>query len=526
MKVMTMRSRSNHPKLNELYTRLDDYHFQNFEQIKDDAEELLKQAYQINDTYSQAYAFLHLAIYYMMFRRFDSAEFNLKKAMGIASKDDYTDLVAQCYRNEGKLYQLKGDNFNATHAYDNALAIAESENDNATIGILYNNIAYILMQLKDYSFAKDYFEKAIIKLKTDKNQAINLFNVYINLIKVCCDMDDIENAQKYCEKAKNIKVEGIFLEFIMLASNIRIYAIEKQRTQIKESISSVLHILAEYKGNKNIFSTELLYIAESLLLADMKEECRHILDKIDTELNEDDIELNLLYQKLLVAFQEKYNEQDYKTSARYYYLLMAHEKQENMSIAESLRNRIRLFEVNQKHSLLLEEKENLEKQAHLDEITGLYNRRYCDKLLSKISSDSSVKSFGSIMIDIDHFKEYNDTYGHLQGDKILRLVADVLVLHRTKGISVGRYGGDEFYCLCTNLTDAEISSYLTNVLVDLRSRKIEHVKNDGNIVTITAGFYNDKKFSITLEDVMNHADQALYLAKENGRNNFLNYKDK
>lgn len=68
MKVMTMRSRSNHPKLNELYTRLDDYHFQNFEQIKDDAEELLKQALIKSMIPIVKHAFLHLAIYYMMFR--------------------------------------------------------------------------------------------------------------------------------------------------------------------------------------------------------------------------------------------------------------------------------------------------------------------------------------------------------------------------------------------------------------------------------------------------------------------------
>ncbi|MEG0076264.1 GGDEF domain-containing protein [Anaerorhabdus sp.] len=520
-----MTNRYINQKLTDYYLRLDGCIYNDFEGMKDNAEELLRQGYLLNDSYAQAYAFLHLASYYIAYRKFGSAEFNLNKSIRLCMTNDYDELLIQCYRNEGKLYQLKGDNFIATQVYDKIMKIAESKNDSKTIGILYNNIAYILMQLKDYEFAKNYFEKAIEKLQMTEHQNYNVTQIYLNLVRVCCDMNDLESAYAYLEKSKELSVNSNYVEFIRIVSEIRLCAIHHEVSQIKKLIDKINSIMVNFKGNHSIFAAELIYVIESLLIANMKEECYSVLEHVKQQLNDDDIEIELEYQKLLFKYQEKYEEINVDVSARYYYLLMTREKQELSSIAEGLRNKIKLFEINQKHSLLVKENENLEKQAHLDELTGLYNRRYCDKLLSKIGSNSIEELFGCIMLDIDHFKQYNDTYGHVQGDNILKHVADVLKQNSVPGINVGRYGGDEFYCLCTGLTDHEISNYLSNVLNNLRELKFEHKKNISGIVSITAGFYNEIKSKMSIEEIMKCADEALYVAKERGRDNYLNLRD-
>ncbi|MEG0176378.1 GGDEF domain-containing protein [Anaerorhabdus sp.] len=514
-----------HTKLLEYYLRIDDNKSKDYEQMKIDAEELLKKAYQLDVQHGLAYAFIHLAIYYIAYRKFDSAEFNLKKAHAICEKNNFNDLLILCYRNEGVLCQLKGDNFGATNAYDATLAIAEEENDSATIGVLYNNMAYILMQLKDLEFAKDYFIKALDKVSKVDNQEMNILQIYLNLVRVSCDMDDVDGAREYYEKAKKIETENSYIKFMMITSLIRIYVLENNIDEIEKLLAFCKYKAEIFEGNKNIFISELIFLAESLLLTDLREECRSILTDLFDVIDNDDLHLKLSYQKLLVDFEEKYDEVRMETSANYYYSLMTREKQDNNSIAETLRNRIKLFEVSQKHSLLVRENENLEKEAHLDELTGLYNRRYCEKLLLKIESDKRFKTFGCIMIDVDHFKEYNDTYGHLIGDKILKLISSILESHAFDGISVGRYGGDEYYCLCSGKSDEEINGYLSAVLNDVRERNIAHIKNDSEIVTITAGFCNDDKSVIDINEIMKNADKALYFAKENGRNQFVNYKD-
>jgi diguanylate cyclase (GGDEF)-like protein len=112
-------------------------------------------------------------------------------------------------------------------------------------------------------------------------------------------------------------------------------------------------------------------------------------------------------------------------------------------------------------------------------------------------------------VDIDNFKKYNDTLGHLEGDKILKQVAKILTTQVRKIDSVGRYGGEEFLIILpeTNIQDAkEISERLKNSI------------QKETVVTISIGLVSNTAVGSTVEDLLSQADKALYLAKKNGRN--------
>jgi two-component system, sensor histidine kinase LadS len=128
-----------------------------------------------------------------------------------------------------------------------------------------------------------------------------------------------------------------------------------------------------------------------------------------------------------------------------------------------------------------------------------------------------------IMIDIDYFKKFNDTYGHQIGDKVLRAVARTLKLHASRpGDSVFRYGGEEFAVLLnnTNLAGAE---FVAEKMRKAMEETAVQIHDRSFFVTISAGLciYNPKESNgeiQTPEDLIHQADKQLYKAKEKGRN--------
>lgn len=171
----------------------------------------------------------------------------------------------------------------------------------------------------------------------------------------------------------------------------------------------------------------------------------------------------------------------------------------------------------------------LEEQASRDGLTGLANRRHMD-LRTDLAWDEALRTQGSFalfMIDVDHFKKYNDHYGHQAGDDCLRAVAGALagVIDHTEasGLTrdafVARYGGEEFAVIVPEASAAAFS-HLTATLIDaVRQLDLPHEKNDaGGRVTISAGGMRMAPAEGELVALFRLADSRLYRAKHGGRN--------
>ena len=163
---------------------------------------------------------------------------------------------------------------------------------------------------------------------------------------------------------------------------------------------------------------------------------------------------------------------------------------------------------------LRESREQLERLSVTDGLTGLYNRRH---LMERLRNETSRarrtgQPFAVVMLDIDDFKAYNDTHGHLGGDEVLTRVAAVLIASTRQVDCVARYGGEEFLLL---LPDTGMAS-----AVEVGERIREAVKAErfaGGHVTVSLGVATFPEFGASPEGVIMSADVALYQAKSSGR---------
>jgi diguanylate cyclase (GGDEF)-like protein/PAS domain S-box-containing protein len=164
-------------------------------------------------------------------------------------------------------------------------------------------------------------------------------------------------------------------------------------------------------------------------------------------------------------------------------------------------------------------------KIYYDALTGIYNRRFLDENLNRIikSLSRSGSTLSLMMIDIDHFKEYNDTYGHSKGDICLEAVAKALTGCVTRGDDfVVRYGGEEFAVVLPNTDEIGARMIAEKLLSDIRGRNIPHIGSDTtDFVTIsigvTTGIPSMKKNG---EDFIKCADKMLYESKRAGRNRY------
>jgi diguanylate cyclase (GGDEF)-like protein len=177
-------------------------------------------------------------------------------------------------------------------------------------------------------------------------------------------------------------------------------------------------------------------------------------------------------------------------------------------------------ELDEKNRELEGANKRLRKLSITDGLTGLFNHRHVHELLHEEfeRSKRTGEPLAVVMLDLDHFKRVNDTYGHPTGDVILYETAQILRDTAREIDMAGRYGGEEFVMILPGTAEAEASHFAER----LRERVAEHVYRDGSKevrMTVSAGVASfpelDADGPATL---LRYADDALYAAKEGGRN--------
>ncbi len=164
------------------------------------------------------------------------------------------------------------------------------------------------------------------------------------------------------------------------------------------------------------------------------------------------------------------------------------------------------------HILIKQQRDALTQMALHDQLTGLYNRHYLLDIAEKKVSEGRRHNYdvSLLMIDIDHFKQVNDTYGHPAGDSVIKHVANILIESRTEDV-VARFGGEEFVIVLDHCAS-------DNALI--RAEKIREAVANSPIndisVTISIGVAHIAQHK-NLDELLKSADLALYQAKENGR---------
>ena len=168
----------------------------------------------------------------------------------------------------------------------------------------------------------------------------------------------------------------------------------------------------------------------------------------------------------------------------------------------------------------------LQKKSEIDALTGLPNRmsydEYCIELEKYLHANQ--KTLGVEILDIDYFKQYNDNYGHQNGDACIKMIAGELqkLTQESPKIYAARYGGDEFVIIYPGFLFSEVENFVKLLKRNVQANSIEHkYSKAADVVTVTQGIcfdvFTPEK---TIADFLKRADEALYEEKKIGRNSY------
>lgn len=475
-----------------------------------------------NDVYACAFAHTYLGDYYIAMNDEKQSIGHLIQARDISLEHDFNDLLIRIYSLLGYYYNTIADEQSALEYYIEGIIICNEVKDFINEGLILNNIGYNLQQRRGYHQALKFYKDAYILLQSSEEPSPILGILLNNLATVSTLLNQLDEAKHYilaCEKI----CKGCDHYDIFRSQNWCQYYAAKQDNQSSIYWADVIISLeANDADNKNYSFDIYLVLFDSMVQLGNEQYAKKFLSLIEKYKSDNSFvqrqELEIRAMKFAIYFEQ---DEVKKANAykRYASQIQSLDNIRNITITNGLKDGIRFLHVSKQKEQLNSEKRNLDIQVNIDELTRVYTRRYLDILMDTYRQ-KSYDTLGFIMIDVDCLKEYNDTYGHVDGDKVLCYVGTLLNRYRHDNIYPCRFGGDEFVCFCINCDNEEIEKYIQSIRNSLHRNHIVHkASRCSNEVTLSIGYSNESK-ECDMQNILELADQALYCAKSNGRNTY------
>lgn len=508
--------------MNHIMSRIVEIRYTDIEEEKKLCLELLAWANERDDPYGTAYAYTYLGDYYIAVYDAVHAGVNLLKAEQLLQDTELWDgLRMRLYCLLGIYYEMRTDAQNAVAYYLDAITAAEAIGDAEGECTVLNNLAYVFQRYRCYEEAYEYYKKAYdIQKPLNENPVRSI--LLVNLAEISLELNKFEEAKHYiieCASSERDETQRM----LMSDWNWCVYFSVTGDRQ-KALVYADRNLDHQDIINEDKLTAFEIYHSLFKNMVNMGEKdyaCRflHAMERVGGEeldrsrlLEEAQIRYTLLFEPV-VNHETAYR--------RFYKKNQAFRSMVDEAIANAMKSKIRLDYMMTQTERMHAEQETLQRQVDLDELTGLYNRGYLEELIHKLETDQSKGYFGFIILDVDYFKEYNDYYGHIQGDEVLRQIASCLKESAGKGIDPCRYGGDEFVCVCDGVSEEEVLSYVIRVRDSLHTRAISHIMSScEKEVTLSVGYVIEDTARTAAQELLKLADQALYQSKRYGRNTY------
>lgn len=311
---------------------------------------------------------------------------------------------------------------------------------------------------------------------------------------------------------------------------------EEERMLFKERLTAINLGIENITNAINIKLTAAPQLQEIIkpIIEQANENAKHFVDGSNSLIINSSIQLDAEYYfhdgtQVISAFHDAYRRIGDLLVAHLEQRLESHQKLQFFTILGTLFSSILIiYFINSFYRTNRAAFKKIERLSITDPLTKLYNRRHLYRVFPRelLRARRENKSFAFGILDIDHFKRYNDMYGHPEGDLILIRVTDILkdVLRRASDF-VFRIGGEEFCFLVTAMDEEEIQVLLEQVRLRIMALKIEHKGNDVTpFLTVSIGLaYLGEVGDIKIEEIIKCGDDALYKAKDMGRNGWHLY---
>ena len=403
--------------------------------------------------------------------------------------------------NLGLSYRSNGNRILALKCFQDALILAENRQSPIELGYTHNNLGEIIADTNDhesalahFTAAQDYYNRA----HYSKGEAFALLNI-----------------------SKSRQALGELSAAIEYARNALTLAQQRQQIELQKSICLQLSYLYEQTGEPQQalqYLRQHTQIREKLLSETIHE--RIISLQLDYEQKSKAREIELLRKEAQLQSLELGRRQQiiYSIAAL---LLMC------CAIVYGMKKRAQAREIREKELVAIkikleESNRSLHALSETDPLTGLANRRRFDKTLywESLSAQENELDLSLIMVDVDHFKLYNDSYGHHQGDICLQRISHCL--RRTlqgDTVLVARYGGEEFAAILLNTDLKKAQELAEKARQAIAALNITHEKAPGHgKVTASFGVASLRASDNQPHNLVRSADDSLYRAKDLGRN--------
>lgn len=419
--------------------------------------------------------------------------------------------ICSAYSVLGNVFYELANYDTAFDYYNQSARIAKKHNFNDRLSVSYNNIGEIYKILQEYTKALEYYQ---LSLDVDPDTDLRGRGVtYINYAEI-----HYLNADYH----KALELASIGLELLekynnelLICEGYRVYALIYWKLRNTERADEYFLKAIEIADKKMAYNYKIdILIFYNQFLVQLKQiECAIEALSVAYVLSmENNLhEKSIIICRHFIAIFEKV--EDAMSALKYYRLYLYHDKEQA---------KIRTKQISDGIDLRIKAEEN-KLHAETDPVTGLPNRRKFFEVLNKEWNSSKERGFPLtlIIIDIDFFKEYNDNYGHPEGDNCIKEVARILSSIRENNCFLTRYGGDEFIAILPQTDDSEALAISETMRLAVVDAKIRHEYSPIlDYVTITLGVSTivptDK---ILINDLIKKADDALYTAKRKGRNN-------
>lgn len=501
----------------------------NFIQLKDDAIKLKKQAVHAKNEYAESIAHYFLAIYCLICneptKTISHCNFIQKKYTKQSRKQSFYYLYATICNLAGTAYIHLNDRQTAVSQFlDGYYISVEHSFFDIRVNIL-NNLGSVFYELGDYQRAIEYFldaYKLISKHLSESRKLIAM--LLVNLSSSYVRMKEFEQA-KYWEKQYLDQFRDC--EDRLIANSLLVnHILMGNITECDEHLSIEVHKFLDslQTGWNDLYSLKMILEVITYCL----KEKRMDLTKKSIELAEDKMKdcHNTIYQEQFtsakVDFYQLTDDKDklFEALLQYHKFVRKSKSEKREVEISGVLSRIDLENAKYgKRKVEIKNKE-LKRLNELDSFTGILNKVSFENKIQK-RLNKKIKQQGAdvlLLVDIDNFKNINDTYGHAVGDRVIKEVAKRLQSMIRDSDYVGRIGGDEFCAFLLNVPNLEVlEEWIKHFIKKVQNISFDEVSK--GMVTVSIGAASAKEDTTSLE-LFKKADQEMYEAKRRAKNTY------
>jgi len=469
--------------------------------ILDYSFKALKEYEKIDSREGISKAFNLIGVAYFYSAMYEEAIRYFLDGLNKLDKFDNPNLLGSFFNNIGEVYRESGMYNKALEYYDKAYAISEDNDLHYYQATILGNIGEVYLLQENYNKALDYLMKSFVILEKGKD-LVSMGEVANKIGKAQQMKGNMDIAVDYFKKALRIldRVENQFYRIDVL-SNLAFTKEDPEESIaiLKDAISTALGVGAKKKLSDLYRQVSMQY--ENIM----------------------DYRTSLDYHKKFFLINQEIMSSNIRNKLEILNVEISHleESQRADQVKRTLEkeledNRKELEEVRRSNAIL-------EREAFEDELTEIPNRRSVNLQLKRLLTNyrGNNNAIAVYMLDIDKFKDYNDYWGHSEGDRCLKEIAKELqIIARQKGDMVGRYGGEEFVYISktSSLEEARQLGDEIRVRVLQLGLKYDHSEDKKSVSISLGGVFGKTVDFKDFSQIMELADRELYKAKEEGRN--------